>query len=91
MIEGDLRFLRRLVTALTGVMILGVGTIVVLLALRLARDPDIPFPPELHLPEGARPLAVTAAADWFAVVTDDERILVFDRATGTLRRDIPIR
>ena len=88
---GQLRFLRVLVTVLTATMILGVGAIVVLLALRLTAEPaPLPLPEEVVLPDGAEALAVTASADWYAVVTRDGRILVFDRATGTLRREILI-
>ncbi|MES2968886.1 MAG: DUF6476 family protein, partial [Pseudomonadota bacterium] len=34
--------------------------------------------------------AFTQGAGWFAVVTADDRILIFDRANGTLRQTIQI-
>ena len=85
-----LRQLRRLVTALTATLILGVITIVVLLVIRLSSlDPAPGLPPEIALPPGERAEAVTLGSGWIAVVTVDaagqERIRVLDRATGAPR------
>lgn len=79
-------------TVLTAVMIVGLVTIVALLVIRLqAPAPDaLPLPDMVELPEGARALAFTQGRDWYAVVTDDDEILVFDRATGTLRQRVAI-
>lgn len=88
-----LRQLRVMVTALTGVMIFGILAIVVLLALRLQRDDASrlpPLPAVVALPEGTTVLAVTAGPGWYAVVTADDRILVYDAASGALRQDIAI-
>lgn len=86
-----LRQLRLMVTALTGVMIFGIIAIVVLLALRLQRDAGLPpLPATVTLPAGTTALAVTAGQGWYAVVTADDRILVFDAASGALRQDIAI-
>lgn len=90
---GGLRFLRRMVTALTGVMIFGIIAIVVLLALRLQRDDGArlpPLPAAITLPQGTVALAVTAGPGWYAVVTDDNRILIFDAASGALRQNTAI-
>jgi hypothetical protein len=89
-----LRHLRLMVTALTGVMIFGIIAIVVLMALRLQRDDQgaLPqLPASLTLPADVDALAVTAGPGWYAVVTQDSRILVFDAESGTLRQDIAIR
>ena len=85
-----LRQLRRLVTALTATLILGVITIVVLLVIRLSSIGAAPDLPEsLSLPAGERAEAVTLGATWIAVVTVDgegrERIRVLDKATGAPR------
>ena len=90
-----LRQLRRLVTALTATLILGVITIVALLVIRLApltRAPDLPE--AIRLPPGESARAVTLGSDWIAVVTEDgdgqERIRVLDRTTGADRASLLI-
>ena len=83
-------FLRRLVTVLTATMILGVLTIVVLLVIRL-QTPALPSLPErITLPEGVTAEAVTFGPNWIAVVTDDARILILDRATGAVLQDVAV-
>lgn len=87
----DLRFLKRLVTTLTVVMIGGVLTIVALLVIRLQTPPAIlPLPQTITLPDGARAVAFTQGADWYAVVTEGDEILIFDRASGSLRQRVQI-
>ena len=50
-----------------------------------------PVPAALDLPKGARATAFTQGDDWLAVVTADDRILIYDRLTGQLRRQIDLR
>ncbi|MGR3435728.1 MAG: DUF6476 family protein [Shimia sp.] len=74
-------FLRRLVTVLTAVMILGVITIVALLVIRLQRPaaPALPPLPEaIALPEGVMPLSVTRSAEGLLVIARDGRMFVMD-------------
>ena len=79
-----LRFLRRLVTLLTVVMIGGVLTIVALLVIRLqAPPPGLALPAEIELPAGAEAAAVTALPGRVLVLTTDDRILLYD-AEGAL-------
>ena len=86
---ANLRFLRRLVTVLAGVMIVGLVTIVALLVIRFSTVPTAPsLPDTITLPDGAKAQAVTMAAGWYAVVTTDGRILIFDRETGDLRQSV---
>ncbi|MEH6647434.1 DUF6476 family protein [Sulfitobacter sp.] len=87
---ANLRFLRRMVTVLTTVMIFGVVIVIGLLVTRLGRDTPV-LPSEIALPDGATATAFTQAADWYAVVTDDNRILIFDRMTGALRQTVDIK
>lgn len=76
-------------TVLTGTMIVGVLTIVVLLVIRL-QTPAGPSAPEiLNLPEGAEVHALTQGPDFWAVVTKAGKILIFD-ADGSLRREITV-
>ncbi|MEH6830941.1 MAG: DUF6476 family protein [Sulfitobacter sp.] len=85
----NLRFLRRMVTVLTTVMILGVVVVIGLLVTRLTRDTPI-LPAEISLPDGAKAVAFTQAADWYAVVTDANEILVFDRMSGALKQTVVV-
>jgi hypothetical protein len=87
-----LRFLKGLVIVLTLTMIGGVITVVALLVTRMpdGSPKPLPLPDEITLPGGAKATAFTQGAGWFAVVTADDRILIFDRADGTLRQTIQI-
>ena len=73
---------------LTAAMIGGILTIVTLLAVRLPARPA-PVPEALSLPDGARAAAFTRGPDWFAVVTHDDRILIFG-ADGALRQEVRV-
>ena len=70
-------------------MILGFLVLIAALVIRLNADP-LPLPDRITLPEGVTALAFTQGTDWFAVVTDADTILIFDRATGTLRQSLEI-
>lgn len=90
---AGLTLLRRLVTGLLGVMIVG---FLVLIGLLVTRFPDfedtgpaLSWPETLDLPEGVTPEAVTRGADWVAVVAEDE-ILIFDASSGALRQRIAV-
>lgn len=85
-----LRRLRRLVTALTITLIVGVITIVGLLVIRLSRvTPPPELPASVALPAGESARAMTLGEGWVAVVTVDragaERIRVIDAETGAER------
>ncbi len=83
----SLRFLKHLVTVLTVTMIVGVITVVGLLVTRMPKPVAAPVLPDiLTLPAGAKAAAVTMGTGWIAVVTTDDRILIFDM-TGKLRQD----
>lgn len=70
-------------------MIAGFLVLIAALVLRLnAGGPDLPA--TVDLPEGAEALAFTQGDDWFAVVTADDRILIFDRLTGRLRQSLTV-
>ncbi len=87
---GHLRFLRLLVTGLTATMIVGLLAIVVLFVMRFsAHAPTIPD--NIILPDGAAAVAFTQATDWYAIVTDDNRILIYDRFTGELRQEVAVQ
>ncbi len=87
----ELRFLKALVTALAGVMILGLLAILAILVIRFSQEPEAPIlPATLTLPEGTTARAVTFGRGWYAVVTEADDILIFDAATGALRQTVRI-
>lgn len=88
----ELRFLKVLVTALAGTMIIGLITIVGLLVTRLpdTLTPAPSVPAGLTLPEGTEAEAVTFGQGWIAVVTTADEILILDAETGALRQRVAI-
>jgi Flp pilus assembly protein protease CpaA len=88
----SLRFLKWLVIILTLTMIGGVITVVGLLVTRMPQAFSAPsprLPDGFILPEGATAEAVTFGTGWIAVVTTDDRILIFGK-DGRLRQDVAI-
>ena len=88
----SLRLLKGLVMVLMVTMIVGVITVVYLLVTRMpdgnaAQTPLLPA--GLTLPDGLVAEAVTAGKGWFAVVTADQQILIFD-TKGALTQKILI-
>ncbi len=76
-----------MVMLLTVVMIGGVLVTFALIVIRLSdRTPTLPD--QIELPDGAKAQAVTIGKNWYAVVTDDNRILIFDKTTGRQRQEI---
>lgn len=73
-------------------MIGGVITVVGLIVTRMpaAMQPSLPLPDQITLPEGVSAQAFTQAPAWYAIVTSDDRILIFERKTGALRQEIRI-
>lgn len=86
---ANLRFLRRLVTVLTVVMICGVLVVIGLLVTRLSRDAPI-LPDQISLPDGATARALTQGDTWYAIVTDRNQIVIFDRLTGKITQTVEI-
>ncbi|MFN4154523.1 MAG: DUF6476 family protein [Paracoccaceae bacterium] len=86
----SLRLLKWLVIVLTATMIVGVITVVGLLVTRMPDISPMAVPEQLKLPEGARAAAVTMGRDFIAVVTEDDRILIFGR-NGELRQEIAVQ
>ncbi len=76
-----------MVMLLTAVMIGGVLVTFALIVIRLSdRTPTLPD--QIELPDGANAQALTIGNNWYAVVTDDNRILIFDKTTAKLRQEI---
>jgi len=80
------------VTVLTTTMIIGVVTIIALLVIRLQANPSAPpLPAEITLPDGTKAQAFTRGGDWYAIITTEGEILIFNRDTGDLRQRIKIK
>lgn len=88
--EKTLRYLKALVTILTVTMILGFLTIVALFVMRFSAMNKAELPDEITLPDGAKAQAFTRGDNWFAVVTEDDEILIYGKSTGNLRQRIQI-
>ncbi len=87
---ANLRFLRRLITVLTLTMIFGLLTIIGLIVMRFTGEVEPPLPTEIVLPDGAKVQSFTIGSDWAAVVTQDNRIIVFNRDDYSIRQTIQI-
>ena len=75
----QLIFLRRLVTILTLTMIGGIITLVTLIFMRFQDAPGpLGLPESILLPDGSTPMAFTKSEDWYAVVTNEKQILIYD-------------
>ncbi len=85
-----LKYLKALVTILTVTMILGFLTIVALFVMRFTPMNKAELPDEITLPDGSKATAFTRGEGWFAVVTDQDEILIFNRVTGNLQQRIVV-
>lgn len=86
----SLKFLRLLVTVLTLVMIVGFIVLIVFLVTRLPGRSSLALPDAIALPDGSAAVAFTQAEGWYAVVTADNRILIYDRKTGALKQSVDV-
>lgn len=84
-----MKYLRLLVTVLTSTMILGLLVIIALFVIKFSSGSPA-LPDGIALPDGTRATAFTQGDDWFAVVTTDNRILIYDRTSGRLRQTLRI-
>lgn len=81
---AHLSWLRALVTALTVTMIAGFAVLIWALVSWLNAS-DLPLSHAIRdLPRGVTVESFAGAQDWYAVLTSDGRVLVFDRATDQL-------
>jgi len=89
-LPASVRVLQWLVIGLTASMMLGVIAVVTVIVTRFPRPATPPVPETLALPQGAEPLSIAQGADWVGIVTTDNRILIYDRASGTLRQTVTL-
>ena len=83
-------FLRRLVTVLTGTMIVGLLVIIALFVIKFSGGGGLELPDVITLPNGSSAVAFTQSPDWYAIVTTDDRILIYNRTTGALQQTVSI-
>jgi len=77
------------VTGLTATMIFGLLVVIGLLVIRFSgKAPNLPE--VIAMPGREKPVAFTQGPDWYAVVTADDQILIFDRMSGALRQTVDI-
>lgn len=85
------KYLRVLVTALSLTMIVGVVIMIALIVIRFREDRTAPaLPATITLPQGASAIAFTQAPDWYAVVTDANQILIYERTSGALVQTVKV-
>lgn len=89
-LPAELKFLRLLVTGLTGTMIVGLLVLIAVIVIRF-NDKSLEFPETLVLPDGVTAEAYTQTKRWQAVVTEDDRVLIYSRATGELSQVIELQ
>jgi hypothetical protein len=70
-------------------MIIGLITIITLLVMRL-QAPSVTFPNTITLPDGTKATAFTQTAEYFAIVTAENDILIYNRSTGQLVKRITL-
>ena len=80
-----IKFLKLLVTVLAGVMIVGFVIIVSLFILNF-RTSNIPIPAIIDLPSNVRPVAYTQTKNWYAIVTDQDEIFIYDKTGNQLQK-----
>ncbi|RVT84069.1 hypothetical protein DXV76_10230 [Rhodobacteraceae bacterium CCMM004] len=88
--DAGLRLIKALTIGLTATMLAGLVVLIVLFVTRLPDVRQVPLPDALTLPDGTVPTAFTRGPDWLAVVTEDNRILIYDARSLVLRQTIRV-
>ena len=70
-------------------MIVGFIVLIGFLVTRFPGSNSLTMPDQITLPDGTMPVAFTQTADWYAIVTNDNTILIYN-PDGTLRQEIAI-
>ena len=75
---------------LTLTMIVGIVSLVTLIFIRFqGEDATLYLPDSIFLPNGDRPIAFTQTKKWYAIITDEDEIMFFDKK-GTLFQKITV-
>ena len=86
----NLKLLRRLVTTLLAVMIIGFITLIFMFVMRFQSNNQTFKLNDITLPIGTSATAYTQGDDWYAIVDDANKILIFNKVDNTLRQTINI-
>jgi hypothetical protein len=70
---------------LAGVMIIGFVIIVCVFVINFRKSPTL-IPTALELPSNVNPIAYTQTTNWYAIVTDDDEILIFDNTGNEIQK-----
>ena len=84
-IPPSIKLLKLLVTVLACVMIIGFIIIVSLFVLNFQKS-HFPIPVTLELQNGVKPIAYTQTKDWYAIVTDEHEILIYDNSGNRIQK-----
>lgn len=70
-------------------MIAGLLVLIVLFVTRFP-NPAPRLPETVQLPTGVTAKAVTFGTGWYAIVTEDNRLMIFDAGSGDLQQTVEI-
>ncbi len=84
-IPPSIKLLKLLVTVLACVMIIGFIIIVSLFVLNFQKS-HVSIPVTLELQNGVKPIAYTQTKDWYAIVTDEHEILIYDNSGTRIQK-----
>ncbi len=89
---STIKWLKVLVMTLTITLIVGFVVIVGLFVLRFNSlgPQSLTLPETIALPDGSVAQSFTVTSNWYAVVTENDAILIFDRSTGILLNRITV-
>ncbi|MDB2337876.1 DUF6476 family protein [Amylibacter sp.] len=87
----NLKLLRRLVTTLLAVMIIGFITLIFMFVMRFQSNNQTFKLNDITLPIETSATAYTQGDDWYAIVDDANKILIFNKVDNTLRQTINIK
>ena len=87
----NLKLLRRLVTTLLAVMIIGFITLIFMFVMRFQSNNQTFKLNDITLPIGTSATAYTQGDDWYAIVDDANKILIFNKVDNALRQTINIK
>ena len=72
------------------VMILGFVVLIATLVTRIAAKPAV-LPAEISLPEGEKAAAFTMGESWYAIVSQSDKIFIYDRDSQSLLQTVEIK
>ena len=88
---ANLRLLRRLVTTLLAVMIIGFLTLIFMFVMRFSDNNQTFQISDITLPIGVSATAYTQGDNWYAIIDEKNNILIFNKSDNTLRQTIKIQ